>query len=154
MSLPDVVSRDESLVARKELLVEEKRLTKARDALSAQRRRLPMVEITKDYVFHGPGGAASLLDLFEGRRQLMVDHFMFHPEWEDGCPSCTGRVEQYGNLAYLHERETTVAVVSRAPLATIERYKSRKGWTFPWTRPTAATSTTTFTSLSTCRRPD
>jgi predicted dithiol-disulfide oxidoreductase (DUF899 family) len=79
MSLPEVVSRDEWLVARKELLVQEKAATRARDALNAQRRRLPMVEIEKDYVFEGPDGKASLLDLFEGRRQLIVDHFMFDP---------------------------------------------------------------------------
>jgi predicted dithiol-disulfide oxidoreductase (DUF899 family) len=89
MSLPEIVSRDEWLVARKELLVQEKEATRARDALNAQRRRLPMVEIDKDYLFEGPNGEASLLDLFEGRRQLVVDHFMFDPSWDDGCPSCT-----------------------------------------------------------------
>jgi predicted dithiol-disulfide oxidoreductase (DUF899 family) len=132
MSLPRVVSRDEWLVARKELLAEEKALTRARDALSAQRRRLPMVEIEKDYVFEGPKGKASLLDLFEGRRQLIIDHFMFDPEWDEGCSSCSGRVDQYGNLAHLHARDTTMAVVSRAPIAKIERFKASKGWTFPW----------------------
>jgi predicted dithiol-disulfide oxidoreductase (DUF899 family) len=132
MSLPDIVSREEWVAARKALLAKEKEVTRVRDALNADRRRLPMVEIEKAYVFEGPGGAASLLDLFEGRRQLIVDHFMFDPEWDDGCPSCSGRVEQYGNLAYLHARDTTMAVVSRAPLAKIEPFKARKGWTFPW----------------------
>jgi predicted dithiol-disulfide oxidoreductase (DUF899 family) len=132
MSLPQVVSRDEWLVARKELLAKEKAATRARDALNAERRRLPMVEIEKDYVFEGPDGKASLLDLFEGRRQLIVDHFMFDPTWDDGCPSCSGRVDQYGNLAHLHARDTTMAVVSRAPLAKIEPFKARQGWTFPW----------------------
>ena len=132
MSLPDVVSRDQWLAARKALLAEEKRVTRARDALNAQRRRLPMVEITAAYAFEGPGGEASLLDLFEGRRQLIVDHFMFDPDWDDGCSSCSGRVDQYGNLEHLHARDTTIAVVSRAPLAKIERFKARKGWTFPW----------------------
>jgi predicted dithiol-disulfide oxidoreductase (DUF899 family) len=132
MSLPEVVSRDEWLVARKELLVREKEATWARDALNAQRRRLPMVEIEKDYVFEGTDGKASLLDLFAGRRQLIVDHFMFDPSWDEGCPSCSGRVDQYGNLAYLHARDTTMAVVSRAPLAKIQPFKARKGWTFPW----------------------
>jgi predicted dithiol-disulfide oxidoreductase (DUF899 family) len=132
MSLPQVVSRDEWLVARKELLAKEKAATRARDALNAERRRLPMVEIEKDYVFEGPDGKASLLDLFEGRRQLIVDHFMFDPSWDDGCPSCSGRVDQYGNLAHLHARDTTMAVVSRAPLAKIQPFKARKGWTFPW----------------------
>ena len=132
MSLPRVASREEWLVARRELLRREKEVTRARDELNADRRRLPMVEIEKDYVFHGPDGEASLLDLFEGRRQLIVDHFMFDPSWDDGCPSCSGRVDQYGNLAHLHARDTTMAVVSRAPLEKIEPFRARKGWTFPW----------------------
>jgi predicted dithiol-disulfide oxidoreductase (DUF899 family) len=132
MSLSRVVSREEWVAARKELLAREKEVTRIRDELNADRRRLPMVEIEKDYVFEGPDGAVSLLDLFEGRRQLIVDHYMFDPSWDDGCPSCAGRVEQYGNLAYLHDRDTTMAVVSRAPLAKIQRFKERKGWTFPW----------------------
>jgi predicted dithiol-disulfide oxidoreductase (DUF899 family) len=132
MSLPEIVSREQWLSARRALLEDEKRLTAARDELSAQRRRLPMVEIDKPYRFEGPDGPATLLDLFEGRRQLIVDHFMFDPDWEDGCASCTGRVEQYGNLEYLHARETTMAVVSRASLEKIERFRARKGWTFPW----------------------
>ncbi len=132
MSLPQVVSRDEWLVARKELLAKEKEATRERDALNTQRRRLPMVEIDKDYVFEGPDGKASLLDLFEGRRQLIVGHFMFDPSWDDGCPSCSGRVDQYGNLAHLHARDTTMAVVSRAPLAKIQPFKARMGWNFPW----------------------
>jgi predicted dithiol-disulfide oxidoreductase (DUF899 family) len=132
MSLPQVVSREEWLVARKQLLAQEKQATRARDILNAQRRRLPMVEIDKDYVFEGPGGKASLLDLFEGRRQLIVDHFMFDPSWDEACPSCSGRVDQYGNLAHLHARDTTMAVVSRAPLVKIQAFKERLGWTFPW----------------------
>jgi predicted dithiol-disulfide oxidoreductase (DUF899 family) len=132
MSLPHVVSRDEWLVARKELLVMEKEATRARDALNTRRRELPMVAIDKDYVFEAPDGEASLLDMFEGRRQLIVDHFMFDPSWDEGCSSCSGRVDQYGNLAHLHARDTTMAVVSRAPLAKIEPFKQRKGWTFPW----------------------
>ena len=133
MSLPEVVSRDEWLVARKALLAKEKESTRARDALNAERRRLPMVEIDKDYAFEGPAGRASLLDLFEGRRQLIVDHFMWpDPTVAVGCPSCSGRVDQYGNLAHLHERETTMVVVSRAPLDKIEPFKQRMGWTFPW----------------------
>jgi predicted dithiol-disulfide oxidoreductase (DUF899 family) len=132
MSLPQVVSRDEWLVERWELLAKEKEATRARDVLNAERRRLPMVEIDKDYVFEGPDGKASLLDLFEGRHQLIVDHFMFDPNWDEGCRSCSGRVDQYGNLAHLHARDTTMAVVSRAPLAKIEPFKKRMGWTFPW----------------------
>jgi predicted dithiol-disulfide oxidoreductase (DUF899 family) len=134
MSLPQVVSRDEWLVARKELLAKEKQLTRQRDALNAERRRLPMVRIDKDYVFEGPDGKASLLDLFEGRRQLIVYHFMFHPEWDDGCPSCSAGADEVskGLLEHLHIRNTTLAYVSRAPLAKIEDYKARKGWFFPW----------------------
>ena len=94
MSLPEVVSRDEWLAARKALLAKEKELTRQRDALNAERRRLPMVEIDKDYVFEGPEGEVSLLDLFEGRRQLIVGHFMFDPSWEDGCPSCSAGADE------------------------------------------------------------
>jgi predicted dithiol-disulfide oxidoreductase (DUF899 family) len=131
MSLPEIVSREEWLVARKELLAAEKEQTRARDALNARRRMLPMVAIEKDYLFEGPDGTVSLLDLFEGRRQLIVDHFMFDPEWDEGCSSCSGRVDQYGNLAHLHARDTTMAVVSRAPIDKIEAFKAKKGWTFP-----------------------
>lgn len=94
MSLPQVVSRQEWLVARKELLAREKEMTRQRDALSADRRRLPMVRIDKDYVFEGPDGKASLLDLFDGRRQLIVSHFMFDPSWEDGCSSCSAGADE------------------------------------------------------------
>jgi predicted dithiol-disulfide oxidoreductase (DUF899 family) len=94
MSLPDLVSRDEWVVARKALLEEEKELSRRRDALNAKRRELPMVEIVKDYVFTGPDGEAALLDLFEGRLQLMVGHFMFEPGWKDGCPSCTAGADE------------------------------------------------------------
>jgi predicted dithiol-disulfide oxidoreductase (DUF899 family) len=134
MGLPDVVSRDEWLTARKKLLNKEKELTRTRDALSAERRRLPMVRIDKDYVFEGPQGKASLLDLFYGRRQLIVGHFMFDPSWEDGCPSCSAGADEVsdGLLEHLHARETTFVYVSRAPLAKLEAYKARKGWTFPW----------------------
>jgi len=132
MNLPQVVSREEWLAARKELLAKEKEETKARDALRSERRELPMVEIEKDYVFEGPGGAVGLLDLFEGRRQLIVQHFMFDPSWEDGCPSCTYAAEDLGNLSHLHELNTSFAAISRAPMEKIESYKQRKGWTFPW----------------------
>ena len=134
MSLPHVVTRDEWLVARKRLLAEEKELTRRRDALNAERRRLPMVEIENDYVFSGPDGETSLLDLFDGRRQLIVGHFMFDPSWDDGCSSCSAGADEIsdGLLEHLHARETTLVQVSRAPLDTIERYKARKGWTFPW----------------------
>jgi len=133
MSLPEIVGREAWIRARVALLEQEKALTKARDELAAARRRLPMVEVTQDYRFTAAdGGARTLLDLFEGRHQLIVDHYMFDPDWEDGCMSCAGRVDQYGNLAHLHARDTTMAVVSRAPIAKIERFKASKGWTFPW----------------------
>jgi predicted dithiol-disulfide oxidoreductase (DUF899 family) len=134
MSLPQVVSRDEWLAARKELLAKEKELTRARDALNAERRRLPMVEVAKPYEFEGPDGRASLLDMFEGRLQLIVGHFMFDPRGADGCPSCSAGADEVadGLLRHLHARDTTLAYVSRAPLAKIEDYKARKGWTFPW----------------------
>ena len=134
MTLPSIVGREEWLAARKELLAREKEFTKQRDALNAERRRLPMVRIDKEYVFDGPDGKASLLDLFEGRRQLIVGHFMFDPGWEDGCSSCTAGADEIsdGLLRHLHVRDTTFVYVSRAPLAKIEAYKARRGWTFPW----------------------
>jgi len=132
VNLPRTASRDEWLAARKELLAKEKEATRTRDALRAERQALPMVEIDKDYVFEGPEGEASLLDLFEGRRQLVVQHFMFDPEWEDGCPSCTYALDDLGHLPHLHEKDTSFAVVSRAPIQKIEAYKRRRGWMVPW----------------------
>ena len=115
MALPNVVTRAEWLVARQELLAKEKELTRRRDALNAERRRLPMVGIEKDYVFEGPNGKASLLDLFEGRRQLIIYHFMFDPDWDEGCDGCSMMVDNMGHPAHLHARETSRALVSRAP---------------------------------------
>jgi predicted dithiol-disulfide oxidoreductase (DUF899 family) len=133
LSLPEIVTRDNWIRARVALLEREKALTKARDELAAERRRLPMVEVAEDYRFSAADGSSrTLLDLFEGRHQLIVDHYMFDPDWEDGCMSCAGRVDQYGNTAHLHERDTTIAVVSRAPIEKIERWKHKMGWTFPW----------------------
>jgi predicted dithiol-disulfide oxidoreductase (DUF899 family) len=134
MSLPEIVSAPEWLAARKELLTREKELTKARDELAAARRRLPMVQVAKDYRFEGPEGEVGLIDLFEGRPQLVVGHFMFDPSWEDGCPSCTAGADEVapGMIDHLHARDTTLAYVSRAPLEKLERYKAKRGWTFPW----------------------
>ncbi len=132
MGMPKVVSREAWLRARKELLVKEKKLTHERDAVNTERRKLPMVKIEKGYVFDGPNGLASLLDLFEGRRQLIVYHFMFDPSWDEGCPSCSFLVDNIGHLAHLHARKTSLALVSRAPLAKIVPYKKRMGWTVPW----------------------
>jgi predicted dithiol-disulfide oxidoreductase (DUF899 family) len=134
MSLPDVVSREQWLEARKELLRREKELTRARDALNADRRRLPMVEIVKPYVFHGPQGEASLADLFDGRRQLVVQHVMFDPSWDDACKSCTSSVDELAPrmIEHVNSRDTTFALVSRTTVAKIEEYRARKGWTLPW----------------------
>ncbi len=129
---PKIVSRDEWLAARKAHLDHEKELTKHRDQVNAERRRLPMVKLEKEYVFDGPSGKPSLKDLFESRRQLIVYHFMFDPEWDEGCPGCTGFVNALGNLSMLQERDTSFVLVSRAPLAKLERYKTRKGWDRPW----------------------
>jgi predicted dithiol-disulfide oxidoreductase (DUF899 family) len=134
MGLPDVASPEEWRAARVQLLAEEKAMTRARDALSAKRRELPMVEVTKDYVFEGPDGEATLRDLFDGRDQLIVVHFMFAPDWEDGCPSCTAGADEMspGHLEHLHARDTSLVYVSRAPISKLERYKAKRGWTFPW----------------------
>lgn len=132
MELPEIVSRDEWLAARKALLDKEKKATRARDKLDAERRRLPMVKIDKDYIFEGPAGKASLLDLFEGRRQLIVYHFMFHRDRGEGCPGCSFLVDNIGELTHLHARDTNLFLVSRAPLAEIEPFKARMGWTVPW----------------------
>jgi predicted dithiol-disulfide oxidoreductase (DUF899 family) len=136
MSLPEVVSAAEWLVARKELLAKEKEVTRARDALAADRRRLPMVRVDKDYVFEGPSGEVGLLDLFEWRRQLIVHHFMWPSDeagpTDEGCPSCSGTADNIGHLAHLHARDTTLAAVSRAPMAKIAPFRERMGWTFPW----------------------
>jgi predicted dithiol-disulfide oxidoreductase (DUF899 family) len=134
MSLPEIASREAWLQARTELLQREKALTRARDALNADRRRLPMVRIEKAYVFAGPDGEVGLADIFEGRRQLFVQHFMFDPGWTDGCPSCSAEADELsqGTLAHLQVRDTSYAAISRAPLARLEDYKARKGWTFPW----------------------
>jgi predicted dithiol-disulfide oxidoreductase (DUF899 family) len=132
MDRPHAASRDEWLAARKELLVKEKEAVRARDALSAERRRLPMVAITKDYVFDGPGGRATLGDLFEERPQLIVYHIMFDPSWDEACNACSFLVDSIGHLAHLHARDTSLALVSRAPLAKVEAHKARMGWTMPW----------------------
>jgi predicted dithiol-disulfide oxidoreductase (DUF899 family) len=130
--LPEVASRGEWREARRELLEKEKELTHKRDELNAERRRLPMVAIDKDYAFEGPDGEVSLLDLFEGRRQLVVYHFMFDPEWDEGCPSCSFVADNIGHLAHLHARDTSLAMVSRAPVETLEVYKNRMDWAIPW----------------------
>jgi predicted dithiol-disulfide oxidoreductase (DUF899 family) len=134
MSLPRIASQQEWFRASKELLDKEKDLTRRRDALSIERRNLPMVEIEKDYWFEGPNGETTLIDIFEGRPQLIIYHFMFDPEWEDGCSSCTAGISEVsdGFLDHLHTRDTTFALVSRAPLEKLERWKAKQGWSLPW----------------------
>lgn len=132
---PDVVSREQWLKARLELLVAERAATHLRDAVNAQRRRLPMVRVDKDYLFAGPSGRSRLVDLFEGRRQLYIHHFMWLDEIDQGCPSCTAAADltfTESDRALLHAKDVTFACVSRAPYASIARYRAAHGWTFPW----------------------
>jgi predicted dithiol-disulfide oxidoreductase (DUF899 family) len=124
ISHPKIGSEAEWLAARKKHLAHEKRLTAEKDKVNAERRRLPMVKINKEYVFEGPEGRRSLRDLFDNRRQLIVYHFMFDPEWEKGCPGCTGYVDALGDLSMLHDRNTSFVLISRAPLAKLEAYKA------------------------------
>jgi predicted dithiol-disulfide oxidoreductase (DUF899 family) len=136
MELPPVVSTAEWQAAREGLLVKEKETTRALSALAAERRRLPRVEIDKEYVFEGPDGEASLLDLFDGRRQLILYHFMYGQGadgWpEAGCDGCSMVVDNMCHPAHLHARDVSLVLVSRAPLERIEAYRQRMGWTLPW----------------------
>ena len=135
VALPPVVSRAEWVAARKALLVEEKAATRLRDAVSARRRRLPMVKIEKDYVFTGPEGTVRFADLFAGRRQLYVHHFMWNEETQTHCPGCTAAADLTFNqkvFAYLHKNDVSFAAISRAPFAKITPYKAQHGWDFPW----------------------
>ena len=134
MSLPKVVSREEWLAARTEFLEREKEHTKKTDALNTARRHLPMVRVEKDYRFTGADGEVGLLDLFKGRRQLVVQHFMFGPEWDAGCPGCTAGVDEVaaGLLAHLAERDTTFALIARAPIEKLQAYKTGRGWFVDW----------------------
>jgi predicted dithiol-disulfide oxidoreductase (DUF899 family) len=133
MNHSKVVSRDEWLAARKQHLKKEKEFTRLRDKLSAERRELPWVKVEKNYVFDGTGGKETLADLFDGRSQLIVYHFMFGPEWEQGCPSCSFLSDHIdGSVVHLAHRDVTFVVVSRAPLPKIEAFKKRMGWRFKW----------------------
>jgi predicted dithiol-disulfide oxidoreductase (DUF899 family) len=132
MNLPPIVSETEWQAALDAHRANEKEATRARDALAAERRRLPRVRIEKDYSFEGPGGEAALPDLFEGRNQLLLYHFMFGPNQEAGCDGCSMVLDQLPHLAHLHARDTSFAAVSRAPIAKIEAYRKRMGWTVPW----------------------
>jgi predicted dithiol-disulfide oxidoreductase (DUF899 family) len=130
---PKIVSRDEWLVARRKLLAKEKQLTRERDALAAERRQLPWVKVEKNYVFDSPTGKKTLADLFDGKSQLIVYHFMFGPEWNEGCPSCSFLMDHTdGALVHLAQRDVSFAAISRAPLSKIEPFKKRMGWKFNW----------------------
>lgn len=129
---PQVASREEWLAARLQLLAEEKALTRQRDALNARRRALPMVEIEADYRFNGLEGEVGLAELFAGRRQLIVYHFMYHRDKGEGCPGCSFLADNIGHLAHLHARDTSLVLVSNAPLAELQAFSKRMGWNLPW----------------------
>ena len=133
MQKHDVVTRDEWLSARKELLAKEKEFTRTRDRLAAERRSLPWVKVDKTYVFDTPNGKKTLAELFGGKSQLVIYHFMLGPGWDEGCPSCSLLADHFdGAIIHLAERDVTLVVVSRAPLAKIEAFKRRMGWSFEW----------------------
>jgi len=128
-----VVSPTEWLAARKQLLVKEKEFTRLRDELSRQRREMPWEKVEKKYVFEGPNGTETLADLFDGRSQLIVYHFMFGPGWKEGCPSCSFLADSFdGAVIHLAQRDTTFVVISRATLPEIDAFKKRMGWKFKW----------------------
>ncbi|HET7220949.1 MAG TPA: thioredoxin family protein [Vicinamibacterales bacterium] len=130
---PRIVTQEEWLAARRELLIKEKALTRARDTLSAERRQLPMVRLEKSYVFDTVNGPRTLAELFGGRSQLVIYHFMMGPQWDEGCPSCSMLADHLdGSRVHLLQRDVTLVVVSRAPLAKIDAFKRRMGWQFPW----------------------
>lgn len=130
---PKVVSHDDWIQARKDFLVKEKEFTRLRDELSRQRRELPREKVEKQYIFDGPNGKESLTDLFNGRSQLVIYHFMFGPGWKEGCPSCSYLADHFdGATVHLAHRDVTLAVVSHAPIAEIEAFKRRMGWKFHW----------------------
>jgi predicted dithiol-disulfide oxidoreductase (DUF899 family) len=132
MSAQTVTSREEWLAARKAYQIKEDRAADVITQLNESRRELPMVEVRTDYIFETPAGPKTLLDLFDGRKQLIVYHFMFAPEWDGGCKYCSFNVDNVGDIAHLHARETSYVIVSRAPLAKLEAHRARMGWTFPW----------------------
>jgi len=133
MKEPRIVSREEWLVARRQLLAQEKELTRARDRLSRARCELPWVRVDKPYAFDGPNGKQTLADLFAGRRQLLVYHFMFDPSWTEGCKSCSFWADSFnGVIVHLNHRDVTMVAVSRAPFETLGAFKARMGWSFTW----------------------
>jgi predicted dithiol-disulfide oxidoreductase (DUF899 family) len=128
-----VVSRDEWLEARKRFLAQEKEFTRLRDQLSRQRRELPWVKVEKNYVFEGPAGKTALPELFDGRSQLVVYHFMFAPDWEEGCRSCSFWADNFNGIRiHLNHRDVSLVAISRAPWEKLEAFKRRMGWNFEW----------------------
>ncbi|MBW4470507.1 MAG: DUF899 domain-containing protein [Stenomitos rutilans HA7619-LM2] len=132
IAYPKIVEQDEWLAARKTLLEHEKEYTQHRDRINAERRRLPMVKLEKEYTFEGTNGSVKLWDLFEERTQLIIYHFMFDPQWDKGCTGCTGYVNALSDLTMLGDRDTTFVLVSRAPLPKLEAYQKLNGWNIPW----------------------
>ncbi len=129
----EVVSHDEWLAARKQFLAKEKEFTRLRDQLSEERRELPWESVDKNYVFDGPGGKETLAQLFEGRSQLVVYHFMFDPDWDAGCPHCSFWADNFNGIpVHLNHRDVTMVAISRAPQAKLEAYRKRMGWSFKW----------------------
>ncbi len=128
-----VASHDEWLAARKQLLAKEKEFTRLRDQLSQERRELPWERVDKNYVFDGPGGKETLAQLFDGRSQLVVYHFMFDPDWDAGCPHCSFWADNFNGIpVHLSHRDVTMVAISRAPIAKLEAYHKRMGWSFKW----------------------
>lgn len=143
--MPNIVSREEWLVARKELLQKEKDLLRHHDALAAERRRLPMVKVTEHYVFDGPDGRVTLEDLFGSRQQLVVYHFMFDPSWEAGCTGCSFMADTFdGASRHLGARDTSFAAVSRAPIEKLQAFEKRMGWSFRWVSSAGSTFNADF----------
>ena len=132
-ALPRIVSRDEWQAARDALLVKEKAHTRAGDAIAAERRRLPMVELEQAYVLQGEHGPTPLIDVFEGRRQLIIQHFMYGSDWDDGCPGCTFMVDHIDPIATkLHDKDATLVLIARAPIEKLLAYRAKRGWSIPW----------------------
>src|ERR1041385_426985 len=129
----EIVSREQWTAAREQLLIEEKQLTRMRDQVNARRREMPWVRVEKPYVFDGPDGKETLAQLFAGRSQLVIYHFMFDPAWEAGCPHCSHWADSFnGAIVHLNHRDVTMIAVSRAPYRKLDDYKKRMGWTFKW----------------------
>src|SRR5438105_3175617 len=133
MTIHNVVSKEEWLAARKDLLLKEKEFSRLRDELSQRRRELPWEKVEKEYVFDGPDGKETLAGLFNGRSQLIAYHFMFDPEWDEGCKSCSFIADHYNpSIVHLKHRDVTMVTVSRAPMPKLEAFKRRMGWSFKW----------------------